>query len=202
MLRIDRSHTDLPDVESYRDQFRSHQVVEFREAFAPGFLDMLDTLADGSTFVQEEVKGLGYRAIEQPPISGGLIMLALARPEFLSWIKEVTGVDGVNDVVGKVVESGREPGEKLDWHDDLSQPHRRLGVTINLSQAPYEGGMFELRRKGETDLLFRYKHDCKGAMLVFKVNDALEPQVTPVTDGLRRVFAGWFVHRDPEAAKT
>jgi hypothetical protein len=88
---------------------------------------------------------------------------------------------------------------RFNWHDDLPEnPTRRIGITINLSENPYEGGLFELRKKKTQQILTRHRHEKPGSALIFDVSDALEHRVWPVTSGgPRRIFAGWFLVGDP-----
>jgi hypothetical protein len=88
------------------------------------------------------------------------------------------------------------PGEdeSLTWRDDQDSLGRSLGVTINLGDIPYDGGDFEMRRKGEADLCCRHHHAAPGEALVFDVSAGLEHRVTPLSaGGPRTIFAGWFL---------
>ena len=65
---------------------------------------------------------------------------------------------------------------------------------IDLADRRYQGGRFELRRKGESDPLLVFEHAAPGSLLIFAVRDDLEHRVTPVTGGgPRRVYSGWFL---------
>ena len=63
-----------------------------------------------------------------------------------------------------------------------------------MADLPYEGGAFEMRRKGTEDLLMRHIHRDMGTALIFQVGAELEHRVCSViAGGPRRVFAGWFL---------
>ena len=84
--------------------------------------------------------------------------------------------------------------DALDWHDDLHDTSRRLAIIVNLSDRPFAGGQFQLRRKGESELLLRHNHPQAGSVLIVAVRPELEHRVTPVSDGgPRRIYAGWFL---------
>jgi len=197
VLRIGQSTTDTPtDSALLRQRFAQQHALLLDDAIDPPFLETLSGVADKATFVPQHIAGVGDRTIETPPLAGQLMTLALRRSGFLRWLENVTQFEGIDDAEGRVVETGRTEVEQLVWHDDTNHPARRLAVTICLPGNDYSGGVFEMRRKGETDLLFSHHHDTPGSMLVFRVSKKLEHRLTPVSrGGPRRVFAGWFLHR-------
>lgn len=141
----------------------------------------------------DSVEGLGDREVESPQRAGGAITLALKRAGLMRWIEEATGCGPLVRVDGRVVQARANNHDQLVWHDDLNEPERRLAVTVNLSEAPYEGGRFELRHAGTKEMLTEHLHDAPGALLIFEVARELEHRVLPVTSGgPRRVYTGWF----------
>lgn len=197
MLRIGQSTTDTPaESPLLRQQFARQHALLIEDAIDPPFLAMLSRVADRATFVPQHIADVGDRSIETPPLAGQLMTLALRRSGFLHWLRDVTRFEGIDDAEGRVVETGRAEVEQLVWHDDTNHPARRLAVTICLPGNDYSGGVFEMRRKGETDLLFSHSHDTPGSMLIFRVSKKLEHRLTPVTrGGPRRIFAGWILDR-------
>lgn len=195
MLRIGQSRTDTPaDSALLRQRFAQQYALVLDDVIDPPFLAMLSGVADRATFVPEHIAKVGDRTIETPPIASHLITLALRRTGFLGWLGDVTQVGDIDDIEGKVVETGRSDVGQLGWHDDTNHSNRRLAVTISLSGNDYSGGVFEMRRKGQADLLFSHHHDRFGSVLVFRVSRKMEHRLTPVTrGGPRRVFAGWFL---------
>ena len=90
-------------------------------------------------------------------------------------------------------------GVPLHWHDDMNDRARKLAIVINLSGRPFQGGQFQLRRKGADGLLLAFDHVEPGSALLFAVRPELEHRVLPVTGtNPRRVYAGWFLDR-PES---
>lgn len=160
----------------------------------PAFRRMIDPLLR-RPFVAQTVDGApGMRQIEPgiQPASRAL-ELAVRRAPLLRWLERVAGCGPLERVEGEV--AAHRPGgeDYLSWHQDTHKPGRRLALVIDLSDAAYEGGMFELRDKATGQMLVRHHHREAGSALLFRIADTLEHRVLPVTaGGPRRVFACGF----------
>lgn len=176
------------------DSFRDQRSIVCHEALDAALLARLNGICDRATFAPEPVEGLGHRHLEQPPVAGGALGLFLKRADLLGWLERVTGRGPIRTVEGGVVETHCKPGDELAWHDDLNNDSRLLALTIALGDTAFEGGGFELRRKGSEALLRAYTPDTPGTALIFDVARDIEHRVLPVTaGGPRRVFTGWFL---------
>jgi hypothetical protein len=200
MFEIGSSSTTTTGCHDPRAQFEADRVLSVPNAISEQFLGTLLAIVDNGVFVREQVDRLGYRGVETPPLAGRVLSLALRRASFLEWLRKVTGLKDITGVSGTVAETAPSADEALDWHDDLNKPERRLAITVDLSPARYQGGVFEMRRKGDTSPFFSHAHRAAGSLLLFAISPQLEHRLTPVTEGgPRRVFAGWFVAEDRSA---
>ncbi len=184
--------------------FERHRAIECRDLIDPDLLaDLLDRCRRGS-FVADHVDRLGSREIEAPQRVGVALNIVLSRPPFLHWVEAVTGCHALHRVEGRVVQTRANGRDALDWHNDTHDDAagvRRLGITVNLSDAAYEGGGFELRTTGTQAMLTRYRHDRAGTALIFDIAGDLEHRVLPLASGgPRRVFTGWFVQAAPQSS--
>jgi hypothetical protein len=181
-----------------RTQFEERSSLLFPEAFEPGLLDKLMTRAVAAPFVEDIVKQIGSREIEQPQRVGASISLLLGRFDLLEWLERATGMSPLRAAAGRLVQTRANGSDALDWHDDTIDDRRRLGVVVNLSDQPFTGGAFEMRRKGSPLPFHTVQHDRPGAMMVFAVDSRIEHRVMPVVSGgPRRVYAGWAM-TEPE----
>ncbi len=169
-------------------------AVALSNLLAPAFRRMLDPVLR-RPFVEQRVEGQpGMRQVEPgiQPASRAL-ELALRRAPLLRWLERVAGCGPLIRVEGEVAEHRAGGEDYLSWHQDMHKPGRKLALVIDLSDARYEGGEFELRDKGSKHLLIRHHHDEPGSALLFRIAGNLEHRVLPVTrGGPRRVFACGF----------
>ncbi|MEI9993139.1 MAG: 2OG-Fe(II) oxygenase [Rhizomicrobium sp.] len=180
-------------------QFARRHVLELPDLIQPDVLQTLAPAIGAARFVACAVDGVGPRLRERPTRLGNLLRHLLRRQALRDWLTRITGVSPLGAVTGAVARFEGGGGQALDWHDDIGASARMLAVTINLGDAPYEGGVFEMRRRDTGEILFRHTHRQPGSALVFRVSPALEHRVTPVNaGGPRTVFSGWYLSASGE----
>jgi len=184
----------LEDPEPYRTQFSRAHAIVVRGCFEPALLDKLLQRCRETSFSVDDANGLGNREVESPQRVGAALNLLLGRSTLLGWLEAVTGHRPLVRAAGRLVQARANGADHLTWHDDHDLPGRKLGMVISLCEADYDGGIFEMRRKGTVEPLCTYKHETAGSALIFDIDRTLEHRVTPVTaGGPRRVYAGWFM---------
>lgn len=198
-LRVSATKTTLPrdpcHWEKLRETFRDCHVIAIPGFLDVGFVSLLRGFLEKSVFRAQPIVQLGERHVEAPPgIIGKALTAGLRRPNLLRFLEETTDCGVLGSVEGELATYTPQPRQALSWHDDRNDPRRRLAITINLGDAYYEGGTFELRKKHSGQLLCWHTHRAVGDALIFRVSDDLEHRVVPVlAGGPRHVYAGWFL---------
>ncbi len=189
-------HADPAD---WRVRFAEIPALLFADAFAPALRERLMTRATAARFVDDDAIRIGTREVEaSPQVVGGSLGIMLGRSVLYAWLEAATGAGPIRGVTGRLVQTRANGRDALDWHDDGDGVNRKLAVVIDLSDAPYTGGLFEMRHTGGDQPFFSHRHDRPGSMMVFAVRSALQHRVTALTSGgPRRVWAGWFL-AEPE----
>lgn len=194
-FRISRSGVAIDSDPAITDAvaraFDHRHGAVFTGVLEQGLLDRLLRLSRSADFSAVATGDFGDRGIDGCNGAAVPMCVALARPNLLSWLEQVTGCEPITTVEGVLARMG--PGDILEWHRDSFHGIRRLAVVINLSEAPFTGGRFEMRRRESKAPLFAYDHAEPGSMMIFRLGGDLQHRVTPVTaGGPRVVFAGWF----------
>lgn len=187
------------DASEWRTGFAQTPALLFECPFAPALLERLVARAKGAKLVEDDVANVGTREVEgSPQLVGGTLGILLGRRALYAWLEAATAVAPIRGVSGRLVQTRANGRDALVWHDDIDGPARQLGVVVNLSDTPYEGGVFEMRRTSEAGPFLSYHHDRPGSMMVFAVRRDLQHRVTVLSSGgPRRVWAGWFL-AEPE----
>jgi hypothetical protein len=188
----------LEDPSGWHARFAETPAFLFDNIIDPPLLDRLMQQSASACFVDDDVEHIGTREVESPQLVGGLISLLLSRPALLGWLEKATGLSPIKAVTGRLVQTRANDRDALAWHDDLSDNARLLAVVINLSDQPYDGGIFELRKVGTDAPFLTHQHQKSGSMMLFAVRPDLQHRVTKLlSGGPRRVYAGWFLS-EPE----
>jgi hypothetical protein len=174
-------------------QFGLQHAAYFPDFLNPDLGDIITKICQSASFAAEYVCGVGDRQIEVSDRAGAALSLALRDRPLLAWLSRVAGRGDVTTASGSVARLAAGTADALDWHDDRVEG-RRLAITIDLSTQVFEGGAFEMRRKGCGDPLFVHTPSRFGSALIFQVRSDLEHRVLPVTSGgPRTTFSGWFL---------
>lgn len=196
-ISIGPQRTDiLAAPEPWRALFDRQHHIAVPDLIDPAFLPALLERCERATYERDDRPDLYNREAEAPQRVGMALNMLMTRAPFLRWVEAATGAPPLVRCEGRLARMHAGGGDVIDWHDDRL-PARRLAVVLNLSNVPYAGGAFQLRRKGETDLIADYRHEHAGTALIFSVDPALEHRVLPLASGgPRRVFSGWFMAAD------
>ncbi|MGE0040497.1 MAG: 2OG-Fe(II) oxygenase [Vicinamibacterales bacterium] len=133
-------------------------------------------------------------------VTHGLLHFLLNDPVLLDAVRTITDRPEIGGFVGAVYRLLPGAGHQDSWHDDCDG-NRLVALTLNLGEVPFEGGEFELRRKGETALLARVANTGPGDGVLFAIADALEHHIAPMAGTVAKTaLAGWFC-MDPAARR-
>lgn len=147
-------------------------------------------------FAENAPRGNGPRHLCPDPAASGQVHVLFNRPPVLRFMEAVTGESPLLGVEGVVRCYDRELLPPLDWHADCGDPTRRVGISIQLSDGAYEGGLLRVRERGSDTVLAEYGRGAPGDAILFRIHPSVEHQAMAVLGEIRRtVFTGWFVTR-------
>jgi hypothetical protein len=173
--------------------FAARHVVHLPNFLDPALLDRIDARLAAARFVPRvNADGVEIeQALDDEPLSG-LFTIALNDPDLFGIVSAITDAKPIRCFTGRVYRRANDGGHYYPWHDDVS--HGRLvGLSINLSAAPYTGGVLQLREAGSGRPIGEAANTGQGDAMLFRISPDLEHQVTPVTSQAPRlVLAGWF----------
>lgn len=198
----------------------SHEagVAALRDTFAgqhcaalPGFLDsavvedVRAQIARG-TFREFAHGSIATELRLDQGVGTGLLHFLTNDPRLFRLVEAVSGCSGIRAFAGRVYR--RFPGRRHhdSWHGDVDG-RRLIGMSVNLSDEVYEGGVFEMRDVATGQPRAALANVGFGDAILFRLSDALEHRVSGVTGVVAKTaFAGWFfadldfdtVLREPE----
>lgn len=132
-----------------------------------------------------------------PEASVGVLNFMLNEDAVLRAIERLTGCGPLRGFRGRVYRLDPNAGHFHGWHRDFDR-NRLLGVSINLTEGAYDGGLLQLRRMRTREVIYGAANRGAGDMLVFRIDASLQHRVTPVSGDVPKVsFAGWFLSKPP-----
>jgi len=187
-------------LECLRDEFSGRRCVVAPTFLSPALARQAARDLESSEFNRATSDGLdGRRLATEMTIPGSNVWvhaldLLLNDQRLFDAIQYVTGCPQIKCFRGRISRHFPGTDHHSDWHDDIDTEKARLvGISINLSTAPYSGGQFLMRRKGETALMAEISHTAPGSAHIFAISDTFHHCVTGVDGQVpRTALAGWF----------
>jgi hypothetical protein len=188
----------VEELAALRAEFDARHVVVVPRLLGPGLLDEVRRELDRAPFEQRDYDGLaGELALDESvPLVARLLFL-LNDPELFRAVAAITGRGPLRRFDGRIYRRLPTAEHYDNWHDDLHDPNHLVAMSVNLSRAPYGGGVLCLRRKGTTQTLAALHNTGPGDAILFRVDPALEHRVTSVSAGVKTALAGWFAASPP-----
>lgn len=121
------------------------------------------------------------------------IHLLLNNQRFFEVIQSITNCPPIGSFGGRIYKNLPQKKHQLDWHSDTEQKERLVGISINLSVKPYQGGIFQIRERKSKKITFEVGNKNLGSAHIFRISTEFQHRVTPTEgDFARIVAAGWF----------
>jgi hypothetical protein len=187
--------TGAANLEGLAHQFEQSHVLRL-----PGLLhpDLLETISERFEHCAWRTQDDGTIAREEVPTDltpASLLNFVTNTSEFLELIRRATNRPEIKLFGGRVYRMTNAPHHFDSWHADVGTTHldRLVGMSINLSLRPYQGGIFCLREEASGDILCELANTGPGDAICFRISSALKHMVTPLVGTEPKIaFAGWF----------
>lgn len=202
MIQLTRTGVvGIADNESLAEEFGRMHTFRLRQLIHPDLLVVIQSRLEKSAWSFRRDGDLGTEATPADSLPADILNFASSTPAFLDTIRQITGFTGIRSFGGRVYRMQRSE-HRDKWHDDVAPAlGRMVGMSINLSPAHYDGGVFCLRECETEKPVCELPNTGPGDAIFFRITDKLQHIVTPVeSEAPKTAFAGWFgsidtVHR-------
>ncbi len=190
-----RSRVGLASVACLRREYRRRHYL-----LVPRFLQ-----SDLLRLIQDQVERTGFQIVRHQGFGRDLRMNqtgAIAALNFLlndrtlfRFVERIVGCRRIGSFIGGVRRATPGPRNALGWHDD-SVGDRIVAITINLSTAPYQGGVLQIRSARSKKVVCEISNTGPGDAVIFPVSSELEHRNTPVSGTTAKTaYSGWFLSK-------
>jgi len=177
-------------------RFASEHYFRIPDLIHPELLNPISRRLDQSAWVTRADGQIASEAVPSDPSPLRLLNFLMNTRELLDAVRRVTGCPEIMEFSGRVYRMECGSGHFDSWHSDLGTPatkNRRVGMSINLSPRPYDGGVFRLRDEHTKVVLTEVPNTGFGDAFFFRISESLKHMVTPVSGHEpKTAFAGWF----------
>jgi hypothetical protein len=183
------------EVERLREEFGRNDCAALRGFLAPEIGEavkkqILHIPFDLDRFYVDGVLvGLDEHSF-QPPYP--FLDFMMNGPAILRLVESISGCRGLEWFDGRIYRMVPSEGHFLEWHDDRGSGGL-VGMSLNLSPSPYEGGVFQIRDRAAARAPREAPIPRFGDAILFRIRADLEHRLTPLTGARPKfAYAGWF----------
>jgi hypothetical protein len=196
MLQMTRASfvcTESPDaLDALRRYFDDHHALRLEQFLHPDLLAFVQASVRQASFYERDDDDIAREACMADNAMLAMMCLIMNDGHLFSAIHRITGCAPIGYFNGRVYALHADAGHYDRWHSDMSDD-RRIGISINLSEGAFSGGVFELRRVTAEAAEWSAANTGPGDAVLFRISDDLRHRVTPVTGPVPRIaYAGWF----------
>jgi hypothetical protein len=178
----------------WREEFDRHHCVRLPRLIEPELVSQLQARIEAAGFFEKTNRNIGDESRMAADPAGAVLEFLTNDSAFFEVVRAITGCAPIGCYRGRVYRLLPKIGHMSDWHTDLV--HGRMAtMSINLSAAPFEGGILQIREMPAERIVTEVANTGAGDAVIFRIDAALQHRVTP-TNGTtpRTAYAGWFLH--------
>jgi Coenzyme PQQ synthesis protein D (PqqD)/2OG-Fe(II) oxygenase superfamily len=192
LLSVDRAGIRFDgDIEALSRQFVARPYVELPAFVAPGLLSILEMTVEQGNFADRSHPGIGSELCLESGAATSVCQLVFNDPALLAIVTRIVG-SMVRCFDGRLYRLEPHSAHYDSWHSDASDG-RVVGLSVNLSREPYDGGLLEIRRAIAPEAEHAVASAGFGSAVLFRISPAFRHRVTEVRGGRpRTAYAGWF----------
>jgi hypothetical protein len=180
------------DLGRAREHYAARGWVKLEGFFAPALLQDVERGIAASVFETKDHGKVGVELCLQPCALTERLMHLVNAPAVRRCVEDLTDAGRLGCFEGRIYRLVANAGHQDDWHTDMIMG-RMVAMSVNLSAAPYEGGVLRIRRAGTHQLLEEVPNVGAGDAVLFRLSHELEHRVTEVTGAIpKTAYAGWF----------
>jgi hypothetical protein len=199
------SMTGTANCEALSHQFEESHAFRLPRLVHPDLLEIISSRLERCSWATQDDGTIAREALPSDPTPLSVLNFAANTSEFLEMIRHITNIPEIKLFGGRVYRMEHAVDHFDSWHADIGTTHqdRLVGMSINLSPRPYQGGVFRLRDEADGKILFEHSNIGPGDAIFFRISPALKHMVTPLSGTKpKTAFAGWFRSGDTDFYST
>ncbi len=178
-----------------REQYARQQAVAlpaFLEPYLVAHVQRAVSAAPFETRVHDQLDPPAIDLCMRPNATLGLLQFLTNDPRLFAFVERLTGCPPIARFLGTVYRMIPGAGHVDVWHSDASED-RLIGLSLNLSEAPYRGGVLTIKDWTSGRTVFEIANTGRGDAFLFRIDAGLKHRISAVEGRApKTAFAGWF----------
>ena len=180
------------DIQELRPEFESRHYLILPNLLGGGVLNSVSQRIQTASFRLRVYEGIGQDLCPNDAQTTSRLNFLCNNRRLFEAIEAITRCGHLGSFIGKIYRMNPDADHFDSWHDDVHD-NRKIALSINLTEEPYDGGILELRDAKSKQVISRISRTGFGDGVIFRIADYLEHRRTPVTGRFAKTaFAGWF----------
>jgi 2-oxoglutarate-Fe(II)-dependent oxygenase superfamily protein len=186
------------DLDALRREFDRRHFLLLENFLHPEVVSLLLPMIRTATFRPKHYDHVGSELQMDANVALHVLSFLTNDLKLFDLVQKITSCGPVGCFRGRVYKLIHDPAHILDWHNDFNEPGRLIAMSLNLSMAPFRGGILQIRQVRGSRIVSEVANTGFGNAVIFRLSPDLEHQVTQVQGDAPRIsFAGWF-RSDPD----
>lgn len=174
-----------------RRSFERDHAIRLPHLFDPALVAFVQQYVREARFADRD-DGVAREACMEDNAILAMLYLITNDDRLFDAIRAITGCAPIGAFLGRVYRMRAAAGHYDQWHSDVIDG-RLIGMSVNLTEGDFAGGVFELRRNISDVPHWSAANTRAGDAILFEISDDLLHRVSAVEGSIPRVaYAGWF----------
>jgi hypothetical protein len=189
------------DVANLAHQFEQLHAFCLPRLLEPELIQRISARLEHCEWTTREDGTIAKEAAPSDLVPANVLNFVANTSQFLDLMRWITGCPSITWFGGRIYRMAPGADHFDSWHADIGPTHRDrlVGMSINLSPRPYQGGVFRLREEASADIFCELSNTGPGDAICFRISSALKHMVTPLVGSEpKTAFAGWFRSGDSD----
>ncbi len=197
-IHLTRTGVQIADrarvIKRLKEKFDRSHCLLLKNFLDPSLLKQIALEIKTGVFYERVHKGISLESCLRPSAVTHILDFAINDSALFQVIREISGCAPVGCFNGRVYRMRPGKGHYDSWHSDINEKQQRMvGMSINLSPKPYQGGVLQIRDDRSKKILKELHNTGFGDAILFRLKPYLEHQVTNVDGPFdKTAYAGWF----------
>jgi len=180
------------DLDELKRRFAEQPYLELPRFVAHDLLSLVHRALECGDFADRVHPGIGTELCLTWGAAAQACQLLFNDLALLNAVTYIAGCAPLRCFDGRVYRLDPESAHYDSWHSDAAHD-RVVGLSVNLSPEPYEGGVLEIRRAVAAEAEHAVASAGFGNAILFRISPDFRHRVTEVRGTRpRTAYAGWF----------